>query len=243
MSDIFYNMDSEKILFCYRDDEINRPTVYGPADEMRIVAAIPCCRHWPGKVMPIEQRLFGEKLFLQSQRQVKKSIAGIYEKSGAGYLWLDESLCDFLQMEKMDLPEILLEKWLDGIPFFHTLILADDRRGRALEAIYGRMDKLAAVCVVCYEKNISDYEAAAVKLFQNEGIVLQIFTYEMLNGNPEFLWDNLVIKGRAAVLDLDEKYSFWDKRLLRDIGYYSFWKEIRLFLDTFQKNRYNTLTK
>lgn len=231
MADIFYNMDSEKILFCYRDDKLKKPFVYEAADEMKIVAAVPCDRSFLGKTFPI------------SRKQIKKNIAAIYESSGAGYLWLDDSLCDFLQMDKMDLPEILYEKWLSEVPFFHTLVFADDKVGRAIEHIHAKTDKLAAVCVVCYEKNISEYEELAAKLFQKEGIVLQIFTYEVLEEKRELLVRDLIIKGRVAVLDFDDRRSFWDKRLKKDMGYYSFWNEIRLFLDTFQKNGYNTLTK
>ena len=157
--------------------------------------------------------------------------------------FLREGMLDFLQMEKMDLPEVLLEKWLEEIPFFHTLVFADDRRGRALDYICTKTDGLAAVCIVCYEENVLEYENLAAFLMQKEGIVLQIFTYEMLYAKPKLFANGLISKGRAAVLDFEGKRSFWDKRLLNDMGYYSFWKEIRLFLDTFQKNRYNTLTK
>ena len=224
-------MDSEKILFCYRDDKLKKPFVYEATDEMKIVAAVPCVRSFLGKT------------FFISHKQVKKNIAALYEASGAEYLWLNDALCLFLQMDKMDLPEILYEKWLSDVPFFHTLVFADDKKGRALKHILTKTDKLAAVCIVCYEKNISDYEELATKLFQREGIVLQIFTYEMLEERADVFARDLIIKGRAAVLDFDSRRSFWDKRLQKDMGYYSFWNEIRLFLDTFQKNRYNTLTK
>lgn len=224
-------MDSEKILFCYRDDKIKKAAFYETADEMRLVAPMPCVR-----------TLFG-KTFSIDQRRIKKNIAAIYEASGAQYLWLDDALCDYLQMDKMDLPEVLLEKWLEEIPFFHTLVFADDKRGRALGYIRAKTDKLASVCVVCYEENVLEYENLAAFLLQKEGMVLQIFTYEMLYAKPKLFANGLILKGRAAVLDFEGKRSFWDKRLLNDMGYYSFWKEIRLFLDTFQKNRYNTLTK
>ncbi len=224
-------MDSEKILFCYRDDKIKKTAFYETTDEMLLVAPLPCAR-----------TLFGRS-FSISPKQIKKNIAGVYEASGAQYLWLDDALCDFLQMDRMYLPEILLEKWLEEIPFFHTLVFADDKRGRALGYIRMKTDRLAAVCIVCYDKNVPEYENLAATLLQKEGIVLQIFTYEMLTACPKLFESELILKGRAAVLDFEGKRSFWDKRLLNDMGYYSFWKEIRLFLDTFQKNRYNTLTK
>ncbi len=224
-------MDSEKILFCYRNDKIKKPIIYESTDGMKIVAAVPCVRSFLGKT------------FFISHKQVKKNIAALYEASGAEYLWLDDSLCEFLQMEKMDLPEILVEKWLLEIPFFHTLVFADDKKGRVLKHILAKTDKLAAACVIVYEKSMADYEELAAELFRKEGIVLQIFTYERLEERADVFARDLIKKGRCAVLDFNSRRSFWDKRLQKDISYYSFWEEIRLFLDTFQKNRYNTLTK
>ncbi len=224
-------MDSEKILFCYRDDSIKKATLYCTEDVARHMAAIPCCR-----------KLWG-KDFLISQRKVKKSIAEIYENSGAGYLWMEEDLCEFLQMEKMDLPDVLWEKWLYGIPSFHTLIFADDTKGRAIRFLEEMTQNLAAVCVICYNEFVPEYEELSHRLFLKEGIVLQVLTYEMLAQRQNAFEQEVLFKGRVAVLDFADKRSFWDKRLLKDMGYYSFWKEMRLFLDTFRKNRYNTLTK
>jgi len=51
------------------------------------------------------------------------------------------------------------------------------------------------------------------------------------------------LKGRSALLDFDDKRGFWAKRIQNEIGYYSFGREIGLFLDTFRKNSYNTLIK
>lgn len=224
-------MDSEKILFCYRDDNIKKATLYCTEDAQYLMGVVPCIR-----------KLFGRKLSI-SCGKVKKSIAEIYENSGAGYLWLEEELCDFLQMERMDLPDFLWEKWLEDIPFFHTLIFADDIKGRAMRFVEERAQNLAAACVVCYEEFVPEYEELSHRLFLKEGIVLQILTYEMLSQNRGIFAGAVLLKGRPAVLDFSDNRSFWDKRLLKDMGYYSFWKEMRLFLDTFQKNRYNTLTK
>lgn len=224
-------MDCEKILLCYRDDGISKAMVFDDADDMRIVAAIPCA----GKV-------FGKK-HLKSLGKVKKSIAELYETSGAEYLWLEDNLCEYLHMEKMDLPDFLVEKWLGKIPFYHTLIFADDEKGRALRFIENMAENSAAVCVVCETKYVPAYEELAENLFLKEGILLQVLTYEMFTFGTKTLEREILCKGRTAVLDFADKGFFWDKRLLKDMGYYSFWKEMRLFLDTFQKNRYNTLTK
>ena len=224
-------MDNEKILFCYRDDKIKKPIIFDTKDAIKQVAAVPCSRKFLGKTIPV------------SQNRIKREIAEIYEKTEAGYLWLEDELCEFLKMKKMEYPEMLFERWLAEIPFFHTLIFADDTKGRAIDYILGKTERVAAVCVVCEGERISDYEELAVTLFQREGIILQIFTYEMLEDHSRLFEKELIVKGRAALLDFDEKRSFWDRRLLKDMRYYSFGKEIRLFLDTFQKNGYNTLTK
>lgn len=224
-------MDSEKILFCYRDDSIKKAVLFYTKDSGSLMAAIPCYRRFVGKN------------YAMRPAKVKKSIAEIYEKSGAGYLWLEEDLCDFLQMERMDFPDILVEKWLEDIPFFHTLVFADDKKGRAMHFLEERVNNLAAVCVVCFEGYAPEYEELAERLFFKEGIVLQVLTYEMLEKRQNVFEQEGLFKGRVAVLDFADKRSFWDKRLLKDMGYYSFWKEMRLFLDTFRKNRYNTLTK
>lgn len=224
-------MDSEKILFCYRDDKIKRPVIFDTVEGNKIVAAIPCSKIFLGKRVSI------------SHKRVKKWIAKCYETAETQYFWLEEELCNFLQMEKMDLPEILIEDWLLEIPFFHTLIFADDDTGRAIEYIHTKTDGLAAVCVVCYEKYVMEYENLATCLFQKEGIVLQIFTYEQLEKKTRSFCEQVILKGRAALLDFDGRRAFWDKRISKDIGYCSFWNEIRLFLDTFKKNSYNTLTK
>lgn len=224
-------MDNEKILFCYRDDKQRKPIVFGSTDDIKTVAAVPCIR-----------RIWKKRISIK-QKWLKKDIARLYERSKAGYLWLDDALCDFLGMERMDLPGSLIANWLSKIPFFHTLIFADDEKGSALEYILTKTDKVAAICVVCYENNVSAYEELAKKIFQREGIVLQVFTYEVLGEKLIPFGEKAILKGRSAVLDFDRKRSFWDKRLSDDIGYYSFWHQIRLFLDTFQKNGYNTLTK
>ena len=70
-------MDSEKILFCYPDDSIKKATLHSTEDAQRLMAAIPC--HF---------KIFG-KTFEIGEKKVKKSIAEIYEDSGAGYLWLE----------------------------------------------------------------------------------------------------------------------------------------------------------
>lgn len=224
-------MDSEKILFCYRDDKLKKPVIFDTKIETKAVAAIPC------------SRVFFAKRVLYSPKRVKRWIAESYETVGAQYLWLEEELCRFLEIERMDLPEILIEDWLVGIPFFHTLIFADDDSGRALDYIHTKIDKLVAVCVVCYEKYVPEYEDLATNLFQREGIYLQIFTYEMLEANSRLFREQVILKGRTALLDFEQRRTFWDRRLEKDIGYYSFWNENRLFLDTFKKNSYNTLTK
>lgn len=224
-------MDSEKILFCYRDDKVKKAMLYQDMTEMGVVAAIPCTR-----------KIFGKNRELR-QGVVKKSIATLYEMSEANYLWLEDSLCEFLQMEKMDLPDILRNKWLEKIPFFHTLIFADDEKEHAIRFMEEQSGNLAAVCVICYEKYILDYEELARKLFLKEGLVLQIFTYEKLEERRGLFSQAVLFKGRVALLDFDDRGSFWEKRCLKDMGYYSFWKEMGLFLDTIRKNRYNTLTK
>lgn len=224
-------MDSEKILFCYRDDEVKKATLYSDITDMGTVAAIPCSR-----------KIFGKNRELR-QGVVKNNIAMLYEMSNANYLWLENSLCEFLQMEKMDLPDILRNKWLNGIPFFHTLIFADDAKEHAIRSIEEQSENLAAVCVICYEKYVLDYEEMARKLFLKEGLVLQIFTYEKLEEYPELFEKEMLCKGRVALLDFDDRDSFWEKRRLKDMGYYSFWKEMGLFLDTIRKKRYNALTK
>ena len=224
-------MDCEKILFCYRDDKVKKPVAFETGEETKVVAAIPCTR------------AFLKKELLISRKRIKKDIAKIYETSGAQFLWLDDELCSFLQVEKMELPQILLVDWLSQIPFFHTLIFADNGNAGALEHISQKTDKLAGVCVVCYEKFVEDYEELASILFQREGIVLQIFTYEGLESRADGFREQVILKGRAALLDFEERRSFWDRRLGNEISYYSFLNENRLFLDTFRKNRYNTLTK
>ena len=224
-------MNSEKILFCYREDKVKKPVIFDAEEDCRVVAAIPCSRSFFGKKFPIRKQ------------QVKRWIAESYEKAGAEYFWLEEELCEYLQMKKMDLPEVLLKNWLERIPFFHTLIFADDEAGRAIDYIPNKTDKLAIACVVCFEKYRVEYENLAIELFQKEGIVLQVLTYGMLEKNVHLFQEQVVVKGRAALLDFDRRRSFWDRRLKKDIGYYSFWNENRLFLDTFKKNRYNTLTK
>ena len=224
-------MESEKILLCYRDDTIRKTVLLQGTDNMRIVAAIPCVRTIFGRNCP------------RGSGKLKKLIAELYENSGAQYLWLEDCLCEFLQMDKMDLPDFLVEKWLERIPYFHTIIFADDDKGRAIRFIEEKAEGLAAACVVCYEEFLAEYEELANRLFLKEGLVLQILTYHMLKQSPKNLEREMRCKGRTAVLDFGDGYFSWDKGLLKDMGYYSFWKEMRLFLDTFQKNRYNTLTK
>ena len=224
-------MDSRNVIFCLRDDEIKDIVLYKVPDSMGSVAAVSCSR-----------KRFGKNLKL-SQSKVKQKIVTIYEKTGAEYLWLDEALCEFLHMEKMDFPEVLWRNWLSEIPTFHTLIFADDMTAHALDFIEEKSHNLAAVCVVCYEQYFMDYEFWARSLFEKEGLVLQIFTYEEIEKQKDLFFKEVYIKGRAAVLDFDNKTSFWEKRLQNEIGYYSFRKEMGLFLDTFRKNRYNTLTK
>ena len=224
-------MDSEKILFCYREDEEKSPCLLETGESNKVVAAIPCMK-----------TVLGRKVKIRAGK-VKKQIARIFEALEAQYLWMDDALCEFLQLEKTDLPEKIIEDWLSKIPFNHTLIFADDGNMRAMEYILKRTEKLAAVSVVCYEKYVSDYENLAMSLFQREGIVLQIFTYEELERRVHSFREHVILKGRAALLDFEDRRSFWNRRLEKEISYYSFLNENRLFLDTFRKNRYNTLTK
>ena len=35
-------MDSEKILFCYRDDKLKKPVLYETTDATKVMAALPC---------------------------------------------------------------------------------------------------------------------------------------------------------------------------------------------------------
>ena len=224
-------MDSEKILFCYRDDEVKKAMLYHGITDIGVVAAVPCTRKIFGKSIEFRQSI------------VKKNIAALFEISVADYLWLDDSLCDFLQMDKMELPDVLHRNWIDGIPFFHTLIFADDAKEHAIRFIEEKSENLAAVCVICYEKYVLDYEELSRKLFLKEGLILQVLTYEKLKVSHRLFEQEMLLKGRTALLDFDNRDSFWGKRLPKDVGYYSFWKEMGLFLDTIRKNRYNTLTK
>lgn len=186
--------------------------------------------------------IWGRK-FRISTAKLKKQIASIYEKCGASYLWLDDELCEYLKMEKQDLPDVLIDDWLEKLPFYHTLVFSDDNAMRAYEYVSKKTERLAILGVVCYEVHREAYEALAAELFLKEGIVLQIFSYEELEKNTQIFRTQAVLKGRAAVLDFEERRSFWDRRLGNEIVYHSFLMENRLFLDTFRKNRYNTLTK
>ena len=224
-------MDSEKILFCYRDDKIATPCFKETGKENREVVAIPCVKTFWGRKFRI------------STAKLKKQIASIYEKCGASYLWLDDELCEYLKMEKQDLPDVLIDDWLEKLPFYHTLVFSDDSAMRAYGYLSKKTERLAILGVVCYEVNREAYEALAAELFLKEGIVMQIFTYEELEKNTQIFRNQAVLKGRAAVLDFEERRSFWDRRLGNEIVYHSFLMENRLFLDTFRKNRYNTLTK
>ena len=224
-------MESRNVIFCIRDDDIKDIVLYEGTKNMGSVVAVPCSK-----------KRFGRKVNF-SQTKVKQKIVTLYEKTGAEYLWLDEALCEFLHMEKMDFPESLWRSWLLEIPSFHTLIFADDSKARALNFIEGKSHHLAAVCVVCYEQNFMDYEFFARSLFEREGLVLQIFTYEEIEKQKDLFFKEVYLKGRSALLDFDGKAVFWEKRLQNEIRYYSFRREIGLFLDTFRKNSYNTLIK
>ena len=224
-------MDSRNVIFCLRDDEIKDIVVYDSPKNMGSVAAVPCSK-----------KRFGRNFNL-SQNKVKQKLITLYENTGAEYLWLDEALCEFLNMEKMDFPESLWRSWLLEIPSFHTLIFADDLKANALNFIEEKSHHLAAVCVVCYEQYFMDYEFFARNLFESEGLVLQIFTYEEIEKQNDLFIKEVYLKGRAALLDFDGKSVFWEKRLQNEIGYYSFRREMGLFLDTFRKKRYNTLIK
>ena len=224
-------MDSRNVIFFLRDDEIKDIALYNSPENMGKVAAVPCCK-----------KIFGRQ-FKLSQSKVKQKIVTLYEKTGAEYVWLDEALCEFFQMEKLDFPEILWRNWVSEIPSFHTLIFADDKKAHALDFIEEKSHRLAAVCVVCYEQYFMDYEFFARSLFEREGLVLQIFTYEEIEKQKDLFFKEVYLKGRAALLDFDSKSGFWEKRIQNEIGYYSFLREMGLFLDTFRKNRYNTLIK
>lgn len=224
-------MDSEKILFCYREDKLRKPYVFDCINDNRIVTAIPC------------QRKIGSRQYQVPIKKINKWIREIYQTHSMQTLWMDEALCRYLNMEKMDWPDSLIKGWLSKIPFFHTLILADNQSAVVLDVMDEITERLAALLVVCYENNLMHYEKKASDLYQREGIVLQIFTYEQLQKDREDFLNRLVLKGRVALLDFEDRRVFWEKRLKKDIGYYSFDAWNRLFLDTFRKNSYNTLTK
>lgn len=224
-------MDNEKILLCYRDDKEKKPKSLNADERQRVAAAIPCVKTiWK----------FSIKI---SKKKIKKQIRDIYEKNNAGYLWLDTALCRYLKIKTMPLPHILMEKWVLKVPFFHTLIFGDDKEMNAFEYISKRTDKLASLIIVCYDEFYDNYEKLAAELFQTEGIILQILTYEELKRNKIALKERMVIKGRTAVLDFEERRSFWRGQVENTTTYYSFLLDNRLFLDTCRKNRYNTLTK
>ena len=218
-------MDSRNVIFFLRDDEIKDIVLYDAFENTGYVAMVPC-----------RKKRFGKN-------KVKKKIIKLFEKTDAKDSWLDDALCEFFQMEKMDFPEGLWSSWLSEIPFFHTLIFADDKKARALDYIAEKSCDLAAVCVVCYEQYFMDYEFFARSLFESEGLVLQIFTYEEIEKQKDLFFKEVSLKGRATVLDFDNKNVFWEKRLKKEIAYYSFHREMGLFLDTFRKKGYNTLTK
>lgn len=224
-------MDSRNVIFFLRDDEIKDVVLCQGTEDRGGVAAVPCRVKRLGRY------------FKFRPGKVKQKIVSLYEKSGAEYLWLDEALCEFLHMESMDFPDILRHNWLMEIPTFHTLIFADDINANALNFIEKKSHALAAVCVVCHKKNLMDYEFLAQSLFMNEGLVLQIFTYEEIEKQKDLFLKEVYLKGRSALLDFDDKRGFWAKRIQNEIGYYSFGREIGLFLDTFRKNSYNTLIK
>lgn len=223
-------MDSEKILFCYREDKVKKPWI-SEIGAGKMLAFVPCVQKFAFREYPIRIK------------KVKNQIQKIYHTTGADSLWLDDKLCDYLHMEPMEWPESFLYDWLMKIPDFHTLIFADNPSGLAKKAISLKTEKLAAAAVICYEENLSVYEETAADLYREEGLVLQICTYEELRKSKENISDRIVTKGRVAVLDLNGGRSFWDKRLSKDMGYYSFEDWNRLFLDTCRKNSYNTLTK
>ena len=218
-------MDSRDVIFFLRDDEIKDIVLYEVSENIGKVAVVSC-----GK------KRFG-RYFKFSQSKVKQKIVTLYEKNDAEYLWLDKALCDFLHMEKMDFPEVLWRNWVSEIPSFHTLIFADDKKAHALDFIEEKSRNLAAVCVVCYEQYFMDYEFLARGLFEREGLVLQIFTYEEIKRQTDLFFKEVYLKGRSALLDFDNKSELWEKRIQNEIGYYSFHREMGLFLDTFRKNR------
>lgn len=224
-------MDREKIILFYRDDNLKQPILFENQEGYKIVAAIPC-----------QKRFLGKKKGIKTER-IKKWIKEIYDESGAYYFWLEDVLCEYLGMDKMSLPDGVVNEWLDKIPFFHTLIYADNETARAKEYIQTRLKKVATICVVCYEDKRSEYEKLEMDFCEKEGIVLQIFTYQELSQNVAYFQNQVILKGRAAVLDFEDRRSFWDKRLEKGMGYYSVVNENRLFLDTFKKNRYNTVIK
>ena len=228
---IFYNMDSEKILFCYRDDKAKRIVVFQTPKEKRMMAAVPCVKRFAGKERPIKKT------------KLKKAIEKAYMEAGTERLWLNEELCDYLEMDKMEWPRSLLMEWFMGICDYHTLILADDMAGNAADLIFQKTEKLAMVVVLIFDRNREVYENIALDLYQKEGLVLQIFIYEKLKRGLENFFDGLVVKGRTALLDLKDGKDFLIKELPKTIDYYSFEDRNRLFLDTCRKNSYNTLTK
>lgn len=223
-------MDSEKILFCYREDKVKKPWI-SEIGAGKMLAFVPCVQKFALREYPIRIK------------KVKNQIQKIYHTTGAEGLWLDDKLCDYLHMESMEWPESLLYDWLMKIPDFHTLVFADNPSGLANKVMPLKIEKLAAAAVIGYEENLSVYEETAADLYREEGLVLQIYTYEELRKSKENILDRIVTKGRVALLDLNGGRSFWDKRLSKDMGYYSFEDWNRLFLDTCRKNSYNTLTK
>ncbi len=219
------------MIIFYRDDEVKKPLFFEKEYFGIMAAAIPC-----------------EKVFLKRKWEIKKEriiqwIKEIYEKSGAYEFLLDDALCEYLEMEKCPVPDMMVQNWLEQVPSFHTLIFADDCHARAGKFLEEKVAYLANACVVCYEENRDLYEQWEQELFEKEGIVLQIITYQELEANVRHFERFAVLKGRTAVLDFEDRRSFWAKRVKKDTGYYSLIGEYRLFLDTFQKNRYNTLTK
>lgn len=224
-------MDSEKIILFYRDDNLKKPILFRNEKSEKVAAAIPC-----------EKKFLGRKRLIKKER-IRKWITKLYEQTNATYFWLDDNLCDYLEMDKLDLPDCMIKDWLNRIPSFHTLIYADNKSGQVTNFVKERIDKVATICIVCYEDNYAEYENMESYFYEREGIVLQLFTYEELERHVTLFKRQVIVKGRCAVFDFDDRRSFWDKRLGSDIAYYSALNENRLFLDTFQKNRYNTLTK
>lgn len=220
-------MNDETILFCEKNENIKKAILYQNEESQHWVAFIPCPKHMGTK---------GKKKRI-------KTICRFYKKSGATHLWMTEDLCAELGVENLEMPAFYLEQWFDEIPFYPTRIYADDEKGIVQNYLLKRTDKVAVLVVICYKEYVNAYEQMAEKLYEREGLILQILTYDRIRKSSGTFSGLFVQKGNAVILDFHKGYMLKNMNFSEPTDYYSFWKDVRLFLDTFQKNRYNTLTK